>query len=722
MIRLLTSTALSGGMLVALCAPGAAQEALPPIDVQAFELGKIKVGEQRVGTVREDERGAAGASANADNGPTPKQRTDAFGGYTVSNRQMETFARGTLDHAVDIAPGVVSHSTGGGRNEQNIYVRGFDRWQVPLTVDGVRVYLPVDNRLDFARFLTPDIAEVQIAKGYVSVLDGPGGMGGQINLVSRKPTRELENEIRTRVEFGRDGSYQGIRTYGLVGTRQDLYYAQLSGSWQGFDGWMLPESFKPTLNQGSGFRDQSYTQDHSLNAKVGLTPNATDEYSLSFIRQEGLKGAPLHITDPIATQRFWEWPYWRVQNLYFLSKTQIGDSSQVKTRLYWSKFDNSLVSFDDPSHLIQAFPKSFNSRYADHALGAEIEAATHFADVDTLKALFFYRLDNHSEWQENYGQNFRGTRAGCVTNVPCFTQPVITSMEDTYSIALENTFHPIKDIDVVAGFGYDWRHLRQAQGFAVPQGFTNYRVSDTEAPNYQGAVIWRYDEGDEVHFNASSRVRYPTLFERFSTRFGGATSNPDLRPERATNFDLGWASGFALKSRVSVDLFYSIVDDLIQSVPAPQFGVNVTQSQNVGNGRFWGAEISADYFAREDFSLGGNLTIMHRRVNAPSIPQFQPVGVPDVKLFLFAGYRPLPGLTLTPSIEMEGNRWTSTTSGAVYYRTGAHFLTNFNADYQVNEYLKLTAGVRNLFDTAYTLTDGFPERGRSMYLAAKATF
>ena len=108
---------------------------------------------------------------------------------------METFAKDTLDQAVNIAAGVNSETTGTARNEQNIYVRGFDRWQVPLTVDGVRVYLPVDNRLDFARFQTPDIAEVQISKGYVSVLDGPDGMGGLINLVSRKPVREIESEL-----------------------------------------------------------------------------------------------------------------------------------------------------------------------------------------------------------------------------------------------------------------------------------------------------------------------------------------------------------------------------------------------------------------------------------------------------------------------------------------------------------------------------------------------
>ena len=218
MTRLLTTTAISGGVLLALSTPMNAQTPLPPIEVRApkaFELGQIKVGERRLGVPTKVAQPGAGAgvggvgapplawvpSEKTDNGPTPSQHTDAFGGYTITNRQMETFARPTLDSAVNIAPGVNSQISGNSRNEQNIYVRGFDRWQVPLTVDGVRVYLPVDNRLDFARFLTADIAEVQIAKGYVSVLDGPGGMGGQINLVTRRPTREIEAEWRTRLRI-----------------------------------------------------------------------------------------------------------------------------------------------------------------------------------------------------------------------------------------------------------------------------------------------------------------------------------------------------------------------------------------------------------------------------------------------------------------------------------------------------------------------------------------
>ena len=174
-----------------------------------------------------------------------------------------------------------------------------------------------------------------------------------------------------------------------------------------------------------------------------------------------------------------------------------------------------------------------------------------------------------------------------------------------------------------------------------------------------------------------------------------------------------------------MDVFYDIIRNYIQQVPVTSYGAGITQSQNVGSGEFFGGEITADYLVRDDFSVGGNLTIEHRHIYAPNILNFQPIGVPDVKMFLFAGYRPLqvPGLTLTPSLEMDGSRWTVTdVATPIYYRTGAFTVVNFNADYQVTKNLKLSVGARNLFDTGYTLTYGYPEPGRSMYVAVKATF
>ena len=129
---------------------------------------------------------------------------DMIGGSTITNEAMWTFNKNSVDQAVGILPGVTMTNTGGSRNEKDILVRGFDRFRVPLYMDGVRIYLPYDNRLDFNRFLTPDLSEIQVEKGYVSVLNGPGGEGGAINLVSRKPTKEIELEGRSGVIISGD--------------------------------------------------------------------------------------------------------------------------------------------------------------------------------------------------------------------------------------------------------------------------------------------------------------------------------------------------------------------------------------------------------------------------------------------------------------------------------------------------------------------------------------
>lgn len=40
-------------------------------------------------------------------------------------------------------------------------------------------------------------------------------------------------------------------------------------------------------------------------------------------------------------QRYWRWPYWDKESLYFLSSTQIGESNTIKTRVYEDKYKTS---------------------------------------------------------------------------------------------------------------------------------------------------------------------------------------------------------------------------------------------------------------------------------------------------------------------------------------------------------------------------------------------
>ena len=204
----------------------------------------------------------------------------------------------SLDQAVNVVPGVVStFDANGRRNESDIFVRGFGRWQVPLMLDGVRIYLPADNRLDFSRFLTADIAEVQIQKGYASVLDGPGAMGGAINLVTRKPDegargrrQRLARRPRRqrRVERLRDGRHAAAEV---------LRCRAASTTPTGTSGrCRATTSRPPTLAAArAAGASSSDSADSRFNVKAGFTPNDTDEYTLNYIKQQGEKGAPLNV-------------------------------------------------------------------------------------------------------------------------------------------------------------------------------------------------------------------------------------------------------------------------------------------------------------------------------------------------------------------------------------------------------------------------------------------
>ncbi len=113
----------------------------------------------------------------------------------------------------------------GPRNESVVYVRGFDLRQVPVFIDGVPVYVPYDGYVDMGRFTTFDLAEINVSKGFASILYGANTMGGAINLVSRKPVSKFEINGRAGV-FSGDGYRWNVN----AGSRFGKFFYQVGAS------------------------------------------------------------------------------------------------------------------------------------------------------------------------------------------------------------------------------------------------------------------------------------------------------------------------------------------------------------------------------------------------------------------------------------------------------------------------------------------------------------
>lgn len=631
------------------------------------------------------------------------------GAAVLTREQMWTFDRNALDQAVNVVPGVVSTLADGRRNETDVFVRGFGRWQVPLMMDGVRIYLPADNRLDFSRFLTSDIAAVQVQKGYASVLDGPGAMGGAINLVTRTPVKPFEAE--TDLSVGGRDARESWSAYGMLGTRRRQYYAQGSFNYSDRDFWTLPGDYAPTARslQTSARRLSSDSRDWRVNVKTGFTPNTTDEYTLNYTKQSGEKGGPLNVYNnpPVPANGYWRWPYWDLQNVAFLSRTQLGSAGYAKTKVYYNTFKNGLEAFDDITYTTQSAQGRFSSPYDDRATGASVEVGTSQWRSHTLKAAAHGRWDVHREQQVS-----RPTNPTLAT-----TEPEQTQSQHTLSVALEDTIHASATVDVVGGVSVDSYRITKAEEYNATRGLFEYPKGGADAFNWQSAVIWRYRPNADVHASVSDRARFPVIFELYSTRFGSATPNPDLGPERATNLELGWR-GTTGRTRVEAALFYSDVRDLIQTVVLPD---TTTQTQNVGDGRFYGVETSVETSVGDTLALGGNYTYIRRRITDALQPNLRPTGVPTHKAFLHATWRPVSRLAITPSLDLAGNRWADVNPPPAfpYVRTGQYTLLNVAAEYTAANGVGIVVGVRNATDDLYELAWGYPQPGRTLYVKTR---
>lgn len=637
---------------------------------------------------------------------------------TLSSEEIRDFTKESLKEALDIVPGVAvttvtadaGNTNGGSRNEAGISIRGFNRYQVPLYMDGIRLYLPADNRIDMDRFLTMDLSEIQISKGYVSVLNGPDGLGGAINLITRKPVKPLEAELSMSAKLGEGGQYAGYTGYANLGGKQEQFYWQVSAGQRDIDHWRLSRDYEPTPAQGKGKRLNTGKKDWRVNFKAGFTPNATDEYSLNFAKQEGEKHGIGAVTGT-STISTWSWPKWNTWSLYWLSHTQLGEKNYVKTKAYYNRFENDLLAYTN----VTLVNRNWVSHYDDNAQGVSLEFGTTALPRQTLKAALHFRRDQHKQWQDT----------GLTPPAIPFTEPKQESLENSYSFALEDTVHVTSKFDLVAGVSRDIRRVKKAQGYTAARGLFDYEVADHYATNWQGAAIYRYREGGKASFSVSKRHRFPSLFERYSSRFGSAMSNPHVRPEHALNYELAISDQVRPGVHVEAALFHNKVKDAINWVGGfidPADGLTKQKSVNLGEATFKGFELGSRAQVAPNLELGGNYTYIDTKVKDPNRSDYKLTTTPRHKAFLYARWKPVNDLKIIPSFEYGGTRWSWLPDGSGYTHTGNYKLFNLKAEYQLNRHWDVSLAARNLLDKNYEVSSGYPEEGRSFLLSTRFQF
>ncbi len=612
---------------------------------------------------------------------TPQER--------ITAATMQAQERMDVSRALDLLPGITLTASGP-RNESMISVRGFDLRQVPVYMDGIPVYVPYDGYVDLGRFTTFDLSAVDVSKGFSSVLYGPNSLGGAINLISRKPEKKFEV----------DGALGAIDANGYLGSinlgsRQRTFYVQGSLSFLHRDSWPMSADFQPMKNEDGGQRGNSFRTDGKVSFKAGWTPNARNEYVLGYINQQGAKGSPVYagsdtLNALLKKPRFWQWPQWNKETLYFLSNTQVTATSNLRARLYYDIFTNAINSFDDATYSTQKKPYAFQSFYNDYTYGGGIEYGTTAVRRNQLKLALQYKRDVHRE--NNLGE------------------PVRRFEDNTATVGLEDEYAVTDRITLIPGISYSNRANMEAQDYnSSTHALVPFpQAAASGAFNGQAGLFYRLSEKHRLGASVAHKTRFATIKDRYSYRMGTAIPNPGLKPETATNYEVNWRGRPADVLSLQGALYYSRITDAIMGISNVEPGRS--QMQNAGQAEFMGAEAALEWKVRKNLLCSVNYTYIER--NNLQNPDLHFTDVPNTKLFGFLSYRPVDRIRMTASAEHCSSRY-STSYGT---KAAAFTVANAFVSGKLWKYASLELGVNNLFDTNYSLVEGWPEEGRSFNL------
>lgn len=233
------------------------------------------------------------------------------------------------------------------------------------------------------------------------------------------------------------------------------------------------------------------------------------------------------------------------------------------------------------------------------------------------------------------------------------------------------------------------------------------------------SVALSYDIGDtglRLHGSAGKGVVNPAYFELYGGY--GSVGNLNLQPEQNRSVDIGIeAQVLGGRGVVDVTLFKEKLRDEIEWSPVPlPDGTNY--SNDTGTSTRDGVEVSGRFDVTDRLTLGLSYTYL----DAHNADGSREVRRPRHTLGLNAAAEVLEGRGQV-ALDLRyvaGNLDTQYWGAYATREIPDYWLANVSASYAVNDTVRLTGRVNNLFDKDYTETWGYATEGRTVWLGLES--
>jgi iron complex outermembrane receptor protein len=655
-------------------------------EYEAFDLGEIYVTAEKLPAVR-----------------------DVTVTTEITAEEIKATNSRTVAEALTYVPGVIV--SGGRKNQPNIQIRGLDQSRALILIDGVPYYETNYGKLDLNQIFIDNIAKIEVTKGDASVLYGPNALAGVINIITKKPSDKPTAEAF--LEVGENATSKLSLTHGM---KVGIFNYWLNYAHQESNGWRMSDDFEPKpgtivrkpgsttqeVLEDGGFRNNSDFKADSFWAKIGIEPTSEAEYYLNFHYIAKEKGVPpstisenVFLSRPAFSgfARITRYDDWGID---LSGQQKIVEQLIMKAKLFYHNHIDDYTSYSD-----QTFNEEIAvSRYKDYLVGGSLAADYRPVQWDVIRLGFNYRGDSHKERDDSY-------------------LPFAESFSYTGSVSLENEFNLIKKLSVVAGVGYDWFRVTDAERNITDKSTGDFvEQSDLDKPdtmyefNPMIGATYTLTDSTRLFGSIARKVRFPTLSQLYSTKSG----NTELTAEKSINYTLGISQAFGSLASGEFAIFYYDISDFISRDAPGTEGIY----RNYAKIRLAGFELSGKVNPIKDLFIMLGYTYNNARDRSEDRVTDNVTFVPEHKVDLGLKYT-VPyiitpvDLTCVYVTDSYNQLPTPQRPDQESIKTGDYFIVNARISKSFLKRFEAYFAVNNIFDSDYELEYGFPGLGRNFY-------
>lgn len=489
----------------------------------------------------------------------------------ITSKNIEQVSAQNAGEALSYFSSVTMKGNGDVNSLQTISLRGSTDSQVLVLLDGQRLNNSQSASFDFSTVPADFVDKIEIVKGGHSALYGTNAVGGVINIISKSSPVSQTISVGAKSGFGSWKSK--FNTFNLSQRIGKFSYFAAFNNIQSDGKYSYKDNEGNTVDRENNDLEKN---EAFLKANYSVTEKSQLNFFMSYGKWD--RGLPGPVSFPSTTQRLKE-----TRKMYNVAYENAAFNSFLfKTNVYYHQSDQNYTdtspyAAEDTEHQNEAIGFNFQNRYA-------------FSDWLQLSSGYDFRQDKLASTKYDHrsrnihGIYLMGEAKSDVPGLPFF-----------------------KKLILVPALRYD--------------KYTNF---EGQFSPKMGIVFAHSGEATvSLRGNIGSSFRAPTFNDLYWPEDMWSVGNPDLKPEKGLNYDLGFLAEFNHGTWLANFEFSYFVNDIKNLNMWKEVSPWFWQPQNIDKSLTRGTETQVTFsFFKNLMNLRAGHTFLDAKYNNEKSPLF----------------------------------------------------------------------------------------------------